>query len=85
MEATTDVTFESTSTKVTWSIPLSDDDVVEDNDETFTVELSNPIEATLGSPATAEVRIEDNESKKSYDLCYTVLFGFSDTEMRVIN
>ncbi len=67
-----DVRFEPKNSTVTWTLTLPDDDVVEDDDETFTVELSNEIEATLGSLTRAEVRIEDNESKETYDLCYTL-------------
>jgi glucose/arabinose dehydrogenase len=45
----------------TVSVPLTDDAYAEGN-ETFTVNLSNPIGVTLGSPATTTVTIADNES-----------------------
>jgi Calx-beta domain len=45
----------------TINIPLTDDGYAEGN-ENFTVSLSNPAGATLGSPSTATVTITDNES-----------------------
>ncbi|MDX6557219.1 MAG: hypothetical protein QOF72_268, partial [Blastocatellia bacterium] len=43
------------------NVPITDDAYAEGN-ETFTVSLSNPIGATLGSPAATTVTIADNES-----------------------
>ncbi len=64
MEITKDVTFISNSTIATLDIMLPDDNIVDDVDETFIVELSNPVEATLGSPTRAVVEVSDSESKK---------------------
>ncbi|MDX6404180.1 MAG: hypothetical protein QOH70_1635 [Blastocatellia bacterium] len=44
----------------TVNVPITDDAYAEGN-ENFTVSLSNPIGATLGSPATSTVTIADNE------------------------
>jgi uncharacterized repeat protein (TIGR01451 family) len=43
------------------NIPITDDAYAEGN-ETFTVSLSNPIGASLGSPGAATITITDNES-----------------------
>jgi uncharacterized repeat protein (TIGR01451 family) len=53
--------FAAGETFKTLNIPLTDDAYAEVN-ETFTLTLSNPIGATLGSPATASITIADNES-----------------------
>ena len=49
-------------TSATFNIPIAEDSLPED-DETIIVTLSNPINAFLGGPATATVKIVDNESK----------------------
>ncbi len=41
------------------------DDSTDENDETFTVTLSNPTEATLGTPARAKGTITDNDEPPS--------------------
>ena len=55
------VNFAAGETSKTVNIPLTDDAYAEGN-ETFNVSLSNPIGATLGSPATTTITIADNES-----------------------
>ena len=45
----------------TIGIPIIDD-VYAENDENFTITLSNVTGATLGSPATATLTIKDNET-----------------------
>jgi Calx-beta domain len=54
------LSFASGETMKTFDIPIIDDSFHEGN-ETFTVVLSNPTGATLGSPSTATVTIIDND------------------------
>ena len=56
-----DLTFGPTVTSRTFTVPIIDDSLVEGN-ETFTVKLTVPTGATLGSPSTATVTIADNDS-----------------------
>ncbi|HEV8429629.1 MAG TPA: PQQ-dependent sugar dehydrogenase [Pyrinomonadaceae bacterium] len=53
--------FAAGETSKTFLIPIVDDGFVEGN-ETFTVTLSAPIGATLGSPQTATVTINENDT-----------------------
>ncbi|HEX6288526.1 MAG TPA: Calx-beta domain-containing protein, partial [Herpetosiphonaceae bacterium] len=55
------VTFAPGETSKTVSIPLLEDGLLEGN-ETFTVSLSNPGNAGLGTPATATVTISSNDA-----------------------
>ena len=59
--------FAANETSKVISIPTVDDSYAEGN-ETFTVVLSNPVDATLGSPDTAVVTITDNESMDGSNL-----------------
>lgn len=68
--ATAEADFTPTATAVSWEagegdprtvqIPLLDDDLVE-GDETIQVTLSDPQQATLGSPSTIELVVQDDE------------------------
>ncbi|MDQ6653422.1 MAG: M12 family metallo-peptidase, partial [Acidobacteriota bacterium] len=53
--------FAAGETSKTFSIPIIDDSYAEGN-ETFSIALSNPTGATLGSPVTAVVTIIDNDA-----------------------
>jgi len=53
--------FAANETSRTISIPIVDDSYAE-GPESFTITLSNPSGATLGSPATATVTITDNDA-----------------------
>jgi len=55
------VNFAAGETFKSINIPLTNDAYAEGN-ETFTVSLSNPIGASLGSPSAATITIADNES-----------------------
>src|SRR5262249_53437550 len=55
------VQFNMGETAKTFSIPIVDDSFAEGN-ETFNVNLSNALGATLGTPSTATVTIIDNDS-----------------------
>jgi hypothetical protein len=55
------LTFGVNETSKTVSIPIVDDSYAEGS-ENFTFTLSNPIGASLGSPATATITITDNEA-----------------------
>ncbi|WP_407118088.1 DUF4082 domain-containing protein [Bradyrhizobium sp. LMG 9283] len=55
------VTFAAGQASQTISVPIVNDTTPE-NDETFTVTLSNPTGATLGSQATTMVKILDNDN-----------------------
>ena len=55
------VTFAAGQVTQTISVPITNDTIVE-NDETFTVTLSNPTGATLGTQATTTVTILDNDN-----------------------
>ncbi len=55
------LTIAAGDTSGTISVSITEDDVDED-DETFTVSLSNPENATLGSPASSTVTIIDDDT-----------------------
>jgi peptidoglycan/xylan/chitin deacetylase (PgdA/CDA1 family) len=55
------LTFIHGETSHTFTIPILDDTIDEDN-ETFSISLSNPTNVTLGSPATATLTIIDDDS-----------------------
>jgi len=55
------LTFSPGETSKTISIPISDDAFVE-GPENFSLTLSNPAGATLGSPFTSQVTINDNDN-----------------------
>ena len=55
------LTFAIGETSKTISIPITDD-VYSEGPETLTITLSNPTGATLGSPATATITINDNDA-----------------------
>jgi uncharacterized repeat protein (TIGR01451 family) len=55
------LTFAAGETFKTFSVPLVDDGYAEGN-ETFTISLSSPGGAALGSPNTATVTVTDNET-----------------------
>jgi aldose sugar dehydrogenase len=55
------MTFAAGETFKTFSVPLVDDGYAEGN-EGFTISLSNPSGAALGSPNTATVTVTDNET-----------------------
>jgi hypothetical protein len=55
------VNFASGETSKTIYIPIVDDAYAE-GDETFTISLANPTNASLGTPATATITILDNDS-----------------------
>ena len=56
-----------------FTLTLVDDAEVE-GDETFTVRLSNPVNATLGTPAVATFTIEDNDDTALTDRAALVAF-----------
>ena len=55
------LTFTAGQTSKTITVPITDDDVYENN-EAFFVDLSNPIGATLPDPPLAAVRIDSGEA-----------------------
>ena len=55
------VHFDAGEKLKTVNIPVTDDAYAEGN-ETFTISLSNPVGASLGSPGAATITITDNES-----------------------
>jgi hypothetical protein len=65
--------FDAGETLKTFSIPIIDDSYAEDN-ETFSIALSNPTGATLGSPATAIVTIIDNDTVNGPNPIFTTPF-----------
>lgn len=60
MSATGTLTFTPGTTQTTLSIAIVNDAQIE-NAETFSVTLSNPVSATLGTPSAASVTINDND------------------------
>jgi hypothetical protein len=54
------LTFTPGVTQTAFNIAIVDDALVE-NAETFSVTLSNPVSATLGTPSSAQVTIADND------------------------
>jgi uncharacterized repeat protein (TIGR01451 family) len=54
------LTFTPTDTEKTFKIPILDDDIYE-GDEAFAITLSNPSDATLGTPAEATVTISEDD------------------------
>ena len=54
------LTFTANQLKRTISVPITDD-FIDEEDETFTLQLSNPVNAMLGATASASVTIEDND------------------------
>jgi hypothetical protein len=65
--------FGAGETLKTFSIPIIDDSYAEGN-ETFSIALSNPTGATLGSPATAIVTIIDNDTVNGPNPIFTTPF-----------
>ncbi|TAN48407.1 MAG: hypothetical protein EPN21_15000, partial [Methylococcaceae bacterium] len=55
------LTFAPGETQAIISVPISDDALVE-SDEAFGVRLSNPLNAVLGTPATATVTIQNDDA-----------------------
>ena len=55
------LTFAAGQTSKTFTVPITDDDVYENN-EAFFVDLSNPTGATLPDPPLAAVRIDSEEA-----------------------
>ena len=55
------LTFTAGQTSKTFTVPITDDDVYENN-EAFFVDLSNPTGATLPDPPLAAVRIDSGEA-----------------------
>ena len=55
------LTFAASETSKTFTVPITDDDVYENN-EAFFVDLSNPTGATLPDPPFAAVRIDSGEA-----------------------
>jgi len=55
------LTFAPQESSKTITIPLSDDSLVE-GDETFTVTLSNPVNALMGNPTAVVVTIQDDDT-----------------------
>lgn len=54
-------------TSASFNIPITED-LLPESDETVTINLSNPVNAFLGGPATATLTILDNESKVGFSL-----------------
>ncbi|MDM8527234.1 Calx-beta domain-containing protein [Anaerolineales bacterium HSG24] len=55
------LTFNSSETSQNITVPITDDATVLEPLETFTINLSNPTNAILGSPNSTTVTIQDNE------------------------
>ena len=62
-----ELTFDAGVTERTISVSITADELYED-DETFTVTLSDPSGATLGATASAEVTIKDDDPEPSVSL-----------------
>jgi hypothetical protein len=70
-QPTTELVFPPGVTQRTINVPLIDDTTVED-DETFTVTLSNATgDITLGSPSTATVTIQDDDDPAGQTLAFS--------------
>ena len=67
------LTFAAGETSTTLTIPIIDDSLAEGN-ETFSVVLSNPTGATLGTPFTATVSITDNDAVNGPNPIFTTPF-----------
>ncbi len=65
-DATQTVTFAATETAKVVSVQTTDDSLSENN-ETFGIQISNPIGATLGSATLATIIITDNEAQLSFN------------------
>jgi len=65
--------FAAGETAKTFSVPIIDDALAEGN-ETFTIALTNVAGATLGTPATATVTINDNETVNGPNPIFTTPF-----------
>ena len=57
-----DLTFNATTSSQTVTIPILEDDTVEDF-ETIIVTLTSPDPAAIVNPSSASVTIEDNDGK----------------------
>src|SRR5207253_503025 len=67
------LSFADGESSKTFSIPIVNDSYAEGS-ETFTVQLSNPSGSSLGSPATATVTINDNDSVNGPNPIFTTPF-----------
>jgi subtilisin family serine protease len=67
------LTFGAGETSKTFTVPIINDSLAE-GDETFSVVLSSPVGATLGTPATATVTINDNETVTGPNPIFTTPF-----------
>lgn len=56
------LSFQPGETRKTIDVPILNDALDED-EESFSVSLTNPVHATMGSPATATVFIQDNDAE----------------------
>jgi hypothetical protein len=62
------LTFGPSVTTQTFDVPITDDTADEPTPESFTVTLSSPSNAALGSPSTATVSINDNDDAPSISI-----------------
>ncbi|HKE55561.1 MAG TPA: Ig-like domain repeat protein, partial [Pyrinomonadaceae bacterium] len=67
------LTFAAGETSKSFQVPIIDDAIAEGN-ETFSVILSNPIGATLGTPTTVTVTINDNDTVTGSNPIFTTPF-----------
>ncbi len=73
------LSFTSSQDSKSFTVPILDDGIVNEGNETFTVTISSPTDCTIGSPSSATVTISDNDILGSLSTVY-VDFDWTGSE-----